>query len=452
MTNDEIYELAANSVRRKQFKKAINYFIKILKKDPEYIEARRGLRAVEINSVEPGKIPVVITSMHLFIKLKLLVAKKKYDEALMQCEEIFKKDPANLTAVKTMLKCAEEMEYPNTLQFAHESLAELCSDDAGVIIDAADFLSDLATPEGYEKASKLMEELVSLDPTNTDLVSEQSRIEAKKSINTIEKSKSATDVLANKDQAKELEAESQTIRSDDDLEAAIERAIQRDKDEPNNSRHKETIANLLYRKKDFQGAIEYFEAALEIDPNNQNAHSRLSETKIRVMEIKISSMQKRKKKLDGDDLKDIVKRIKATKKKLLDMRHQEYNRRLKVNPNNAEARYSLGELFYSIKSYDKAIQQFQRSATDANLSFKSCEYLGHCFKIKGLYDMAINEYNNAYEKPGVKTNDQLNVLNEIGNCYVEVEKIPEALDIFKKILKIDFGYKDIASKVEELQK
>ncbi len=452
MTSDETYELAANAVRRKQYKKAINYFSKILKKDPEYINARRGLRAVQVTVAEESKIPAALKAPHLFVKVKMLMAKKKYDETIVACEEFLNIDPANIATLRTLLKCSTELEYHQTAMFTHESLAELNPSDANIVIEAADYLSDLGTKEGYDKANKLMTNLVSLDPEDTDLAGHQGRIAAKKSINTIETAQSTTDVLANQDEAKELEQETQEIRSDDDLDSAIERAVKRDEEDPDNARHKETIGNLLFRKADYQKAAEYFKNAVELDSNNQNAHARLSDTKMKILELQISKMNKRKAKMkDADEKKQQSQRIKAARKKLIDLKHLECKRRLKVNPNDLVARFDMGELYFSVKKIDQAIQQFQRSSQDANLSFKSCEYLGHCFKTKKLFDMAIKEFNNAYDKPGVKINDQLNVLNEIGDCYVETNKFTEALDIFKKILEKDFGFKDISEKVQQLQ-
>jgi tetratricopeptide (TPR) repeat protein len=452
MTSDETYELAANAVRRKQFKKAINYFKKILKKEPDYINARKGLRAVQVTEAEESKVPVGLKAPHLALKTKFLVMKKKYDDAIIACEEILCIDPSHVPTLQTLLRCAEEMEYTNTVMFTHESLSELSPGDAGIVIAAADFLSDLNTSEGYEKANKLMDALAALDPDDTDLTTEQSRIAAKKSITTIESAQTTTDVLANKDEAAKLETQTQDIRTDKDLEDAIARALDRDKKEPNNPRHKESIAKLFARQEELHKAAEYYEMAVELDQNNQNAHASLSDIKMRILEKQISKMLKRKAKMSKDvEKKEQSQRIKKAKKKLLDLRYKECKRRLEINPNDLKARYDLGNLYFSLKKFDQAITQFQKSVQDANLSFKSGELLGHCFKEKKIFDLAINEFENASKKPGVKISEKLSVMSEIGDCYYLTKKLPEALDIFKKILEKDYGFKDISKRVEQLQ-
>lgn len=451
MTNDEIYEFAANAVKRKKFSQAIDYFLKILKDDPEYIEARRGLRIVEVNQFNGKKVPALLSGLHLLAKIVFFKLKKDYDNAILACEDFLKLDPTHLWTLKQMATFAIEKEYSKTARFTYESLAELAPMDAGIVIEAADYLSDLGEPDAYEKANTMMSALSSADPTNTDLSQEQSRIAAKKSVNKFETAKTTTDVLKNKDQAKELEEESQEIRTEDDLDKAIERALERTKEDPKNARHQETMADLLFRKGKLMDSLKYYENAVKYDPNNQSVLARLGDTKIKILSHQILKMEKRLTTLKGNEEQELKQRIKANKKKLVDQKLAEYSRRLKVNPNDMPTRFELGCLYFNSKAIDKAIQQFQKSVVDAKLSFKSSQYLGHCFKAKKLYDIAIKEFYAAAKKPGANTKDRLNVQYEVGNCYLEINKVQEALDVFKKILEKDFGFKDVADQVESLQ-
>ena len=88
---------------------------------------------------------------------------------------------------------------------------------------------------------------------------------------------------------------------------------------------------------------------------------------------------------------------------------------------------------------------------DAKLAFSSSTHLGQCFKAKKIYDLAIKEFENAGKKPGVSAGDRLNVLYETANCYEEMEKWPDALAIYKKILEKDFAFRDVSTKVDEIQ-
>jgi tetratricopeptide (TPR) repeat protein len=365
---------------------------------------------------------------------------------------VLSKVPNHKWTLSQALAFSEKLELVKAQGHFHTVLAEGNPDDADLVIDAADYLSDQGDPESFEKAVQLMANLTNAFPDDTDLSSERNRIEAKKVVNKLENAEDQTDALKDKDAAKKLEEESQQIKTADDLEKAIARAQERETAEPESARAKEVLADLLFRKGDLLEAIEKYKESIEIDPNNQSVQARLGDTQFKVIQDQIKNMEDRLPNLEGTELEDLKARLTEKKKDLRDTRLNEYSRRLKVNPNDLKTRFELGGLFFQAKAFDKAIQQFQRSVQDARLAFRSSQYLGHCFKNKKLFDMAITEFTNASKRPGANASDRLNVLYEMAICHELAENKAEALAAFKAILEKDFGFKDVASRVEALQK
>jgi tetratricopeptide (TPR) repeat protein len=351
-----------------------------------------------------------------------------------------------------MIEFASEQEYNKTLTHFYLVLAEVDAESPDSVFEAADYLSDQNDPELYEKSIEMMNKVCELYPDDTELAADRNKIQAKKVINKFDKAESQADVLKDKDAAKNLEQESQQIRTDDDLDKAIERAEDRVASNPEDPRAREVMADLLFRKGKLKEAIEQFDKAIELDPNNQNIRARLGDARIEMFKMNATKIEKRiKKTKDPAERKEMMVRLKGTRKKLLDAKLAEFMRRLKVNPNDLKTRYELGVLYFNAKAIDKAIQQFQRSVMDAKLAFSSSLYLGNCFKAKKIYDMAISEFENAGNKPGASQNDRLGVLYETADCYVEMKKLPDALAIYKKILNKDFAFKDVSAKVDEIQ-
>ena len=396
--------------------------------------------------------PATLKGLGDMFAMTMAKMKKNHEDVLMAGEKFLSKNPNHLPTLQKMVDSAMELELNKTLIHLYLVLAELSPEDPDMIFEAADFLSDQGDPELYEKSVELMNAVCELFPDDTDLSADRNKIQAKKVIQKFDEAESQADVLANKDQAKELEEESQEIRTNEDLDKAIDRARARVESEGEDARAREVYADLLYRKNMIVEAIEQFEAAIEIDPNNNNVRARLGDAKIDMIKRNAAKIEKRAKKVSGDERKQLVARLKATKKKLLDTKLAEYNRRLKVNPNDLGTRFELGVLYFNGKAMDKAIQQFQRSVVDAKLAFPSSRYLGHCFKTKKIYDLAIKEFENAGKKPGVSAGDRMGVLYETANCYEEMEKWSDALAIYKKILEKDFAFKDVSAKVDEIQK
>jgi len=450
MNSEELYELATNAVRRKQFKQAKGYFIKAITKEPDNIKLWQGLRTVSHKEYDGKAMAAVMSGFSTLFQIFLNKTKKNHEDGIIACARFLCLNPKHLWTLKQLLSLAEASENLNLQAFAHQSIAEVTPEDANLVIEAADFLSDQGDVELYEIAVKIMASLCEAFPDDTDLSGERNRIEAKKVVNKLSNADNKTDVLKDKDAAKKLEEESQQIRTSDDMDRAIERAIAREKEDPDSPRSKEVLADLLLRRGDFDASISKFDEAIKIDPNNQNAQNRRGDAMIKKVESQIAIMNQKLKGLDGDDAVTLKERIKTHKKKLRETKLEEFTRRLKINPNDLSTRFELGTLYFNAKSWDKAIQEFQRAVQDARLAFRSNVYLGHCFKQKKLYDMAINEFSNASKRSGGSKTDKLNVQYEIAQCYESDDRKPEALDVYKSILEKDFGFRDVAARVETL--
>jgi len=450
MNSEELYELATNSVRRQQFKQAIGYFMKAIALDPDSAKVWLGLRTVSLKEYDGKAMGALKGGFSFLVKIFFCKLQKKHKEGIYACAEYLCLDPNHLWTLKQLLALAELGEFKGIQIFAHQSLAEVAPDNADIAIAAADILSDQGDVDLYEKAVKIMANLTDAFPDDADISGERNRIEAKKVVNKLSSAQNKSDVLRDKDATKKLEEESQQIRTADDLERAITRAVQREKADPGNPRDKEVLADLLFRRGDYLESIAKYDEAIAIDPNNQNAQNRRGDATIKQVEGQISVMETKAKGLKGTDLETLKDRIKSHKKKLRETKMTEFTRRLKINPNDLGTRFELGTLYFNAKSYDEAIQEFQRSVQDARLAFRSSVYLGHCFKHKNLFDMAIREFTNAANRPGGSKTDKLGVQYEIALCHESDNKKDLALEVYKSILERDFGFKDVAKKVETL--
>ncbi len=453
MNSDQLYKIAADAVQRKKYAQAIEFFTQILEKDPEFVEARRGLRAVERNiNGKPNKIAVKLSGLPILLKIRMLDMRKKYEEGILACEKYLRLDPNDTWVLYKEAQFAIELEYTKTASFCYENLAEINPDDANIVIEAADFLSDLGTEEGYNKANSMMTNLAKQNSDDVEITSEQSRIAAKKTLGKYEKAETSHDVLKDKAQAQVLEKEGQEIKSDEDLDAAIERARAREQADPSSARHKETVADLLLRKKAYKEAIDTYRQAIDLDPNNEATKTKMGEARMLLLTQQLERIKARLPQVTGAEKADLEEKYRAGAKKMQELKLTEYMRRLKVNPNDLKTRYELGVLFMKGGEVDKAIAQFQRSVTDARLGFSSARNLGLCFKAKKIFDMAIQQFQQAGQKSGAKAQDRLDVLYEIALCHEELEQPDKALAVFKQILEKDYSFKDTSQRVEELQK
>ncbi|MBF0245772.1 MAG: tetratricopeptide repeat protein [Planctomycetes bacterium] len=450
-TVNELYSLAVKSIKRKDFDKAMDYFLQILDMDPEHIDARKGLRALENNLFNKNqKFKAYITGLPILVKIFILDKRKNFVDVVKTCERYLLLDPTHVWVNACLARAAASMKFQKTARFAYEQLVDLAPSDVAIVLEAADFLSDLGLPETYEKANALIAKLIDDNPQNSDLISDQNRIAAKKTLVSYENITSSHEVLVDKKQSQNLEKEGQIIRTEEDLNEAITRALEREKADPGSARHKETVGSLLFRKGDLKGAKEYYEKSIKIDPNNNNIHALIGDVVIRSHELQIQSLEKKLASAPEGARTEVEEKLKLARNKLGQTKLKEFNRRLSVNPNDLSTHLALGELYSEANKLNEAIQHYQKAVVDPRLGYKAGTCLGLAFKKKNLFDMAITQFEEASRRSNISQNDRLSVLYEIGLCQMELKQPAKALDIFKSILERDFGYRDVAQKVEQI--
>lgn len=145
-----------------------------------------------------------------------------------------------------------------------------------------------------------------------------------------------------------------------------------------------------------------------------------------------------------------------------------FNRALMINPENSDVYYYLGVYYEKLKDYEGAKEQYiksihldeksveshqnlgkvyfqlgeyEKSLTESELAF---EYDNECFDAlanKGFalyrlkrYSEALEVFNKVYEHD---KEEDLNIMNDIANCFYHLIDIDSCLYWIEKVLKID---------------
>ena len=65
-----------------------------------------------------------------------------------------------------------------------------------------------------------------------------------------------------------------------------------------------------------------------------------------------------------------------------------------------------------------------------------------------MSDLAIKQLKDANDELTQMDNTKKEILYELGDIYAKADKQEEALTCFKQIYEIDYGYRDVAARVE----
>ena len=79
---------------------------------------------------------------------------------------------------------------------------------------------------------------------------------------------------------------------------------------------------------------------------------------------------------------------------------------------------------------------------------KALLLLGRTFKAKHMFDLSIKQYSDALSDLHAMDNTKKEVLYEKGLIHDEMGDKAHALECFKQIYEVDYGYRDVAQRVE----
>jgi tetratricopeptide (TPR) repeat protein len=289
-----------------------------------------------------------------------------------------------------------------------------------------------------------------------------------------EKEGSFKDKLANKEEAAALEQKSRIVRSAesiDELIAELYPVWEADQSHVDNSKKLAKLYEERYgvgpTPEGLDGAIYFYHHCDTIlngsDPGVQRKLSDLqmkkTEDEIKMWEDHVAAneawLQGEGAEGSEDDRTAAQQAVEDAKNAAAELRKGraelligEARKRIERNPTDLQLRYELGELLVGAGQYTEAIEQLQRARQNPNARIKAMRYLGVCFKEKGMLDFAAKQLKEASSEMLAMDVTKKEILYELGLVYELMGKKDEALACFKEIYEVDYGYRDVAQRVE----
>ncbi|MBR5186488.1 MAG: tetratricopeptide repeat protein, partial [Akkermansia sp.] len=171
---------------------------------------------------------------------------------------------------------------------------------------------------------------------------------------------------------------------------------------------------MAMHEKAMQAEIAYYEQVLAADPTNQEAAATLAQRKAEIAQAVVADARAR----------------------------------VEANPTDAQLQFKLGQALFDAGEYTEAIPALQRARTNPNIRIKSMLMLGKCYHAKKMVDMAIRQLEDADKELLTMDDTKKEVLYMIGVLYEEAGNKEKSIETLKAIYEVDYGYKDVAARVE----
>jgi tetratricopeptide (TPR) repeat protein len=127
---------------------------------------------------------------------------------------------------------------------------------------------------------------------------------------------------------------------------------------------------------------------------------------------------------------------------------EERRKRVEQNPTDPQLRFDLGQALYHAGEYSDAIPHLQQATRNPHIRTKVLLLLGRTFDAKGMHDLAVKQLTDANAELMAMDATKKEVLYTLGLIHDKVNAKTEALDCFKQIYEVDYGYRDVAARVE----
>lgn len=442
---------AVAAIELHNFGYAIELLQNLLRQEPEFLTGRQMLRRAEVTRLKAEKKGFFnISTAPLAVMKAQREMKKDPRKAINLVEKVLETDPYNSQANMILKDAAIAAGFPELAIFALETVLE--GNPRGV-----KFLHELGRLyHRYDQAEKAVEvynRIVEIDPLDLEAVKLGKDASARASMKQggWAEAESYRDVLKDKEVARSLEQQSRMQLGEETLEEQINRLFAQHAADPQNVDLAKRLGTLHDQKDDLEGAVAWYEyAAALTNQSDPGLLRKVSDLKMRQLERKIRDEEKFLATHEAGDEQFAARavQLEEAKKQRAEILIENARKRINRNPTDLQLRFELGEQLAHAGRYRDALPELQRARQNPNARLKAMNLLGRCYRELGMLDLAARQLEDAAREMVVMDTTKKEILYNLGLVYEQMGEPGKYLEEMKKIYQADYGYRDVARRVE----
>lgn len=434
---------AAEAVKRRNYGFAVQLYTQLLGIQPGSGPARAGLREALFKKADQkgsSKVFALLLGGPNLLIAKICGLTKQPGAAAAAYERYLKLDPlaegSNL-ALARALAAAGHDDGALAVYQAYAQREPRCleaSREAGRLLYEAGELD--AALEMYEQALKV-------DPRDQEAVRARKNLAAEGALKRsgLESAKSSRDLMRDAETQKRQDRASRMQLSADEIEEEVQELETQLQSESENLGALKRLSELHVMRRDLVAALDCLETAAGFAPDDPDLAGRVGDMRLRVQEDRIRQATER-----GDEAA-----AEQCRRVLVDMRVGEFRRRVERQPSDLGLRFEFGSALLEAGEDEAAIAELQRAVEDPRKQVEARMLLGRAFRNRGLTDLATKQLVQALEVGGTDGQFSKEILYELGGAAEDAGDAATALSHFQEILEKDFGFRDVADRVERLR-
>ena len=441
---------AVSAVEIRNFGYAVTLLQSVLKEAPEFLEGRQWLRKAEI-ALHGGK----KNFFGGFSKFSIMgqgaqLIKKDPMAALDMAEKTLETDPYNSHANHLLKDACMALGYFETAVFALQTLVDGNPKDTKVLTE----LGELYFAHGdADKALNVFNRILEINPT--DLVANK-RAKDAAAANTMKSggwdtAKDYRDLIKNKEEAVAMEQKNRAVKDNASIDSLLAELHQEAQLHPESIDIARQIASLYEQREDLENALAWYNYASELAKGSDNWLLRkASDIQLKQVDQAIASREEWLQ-LVGEEHEESARvraELETFKRQKNESLLDEARKRVERNPTDLLFRFELGQQLMETGQFTEAIPELQKARNNPNVRLRAMGLLGRCYVGKGMLDLAVKQFSDASSEILAMDNVKKDLLYQLGCVHDKMGHKDKALACFKEIYEVDYGYEDVAQRVE----
>jgi tetratricopeptide (TPR) repeat protein len=375
-------------------------------------------------------------------------SKKEPAEQIADMEEnVFRKDPFNLNANEQLYEIAMKMHFPELAAFALETIRAGHPENTKHMHKLA---QHYMTHEEPELASEVYRLIVKVNPRDMEAMKGEKDSAARTSI--LRQgwgSDNFRNAMKDGGEAAKLEMLSRQGMTQEQMEQFLAETIEQYNADQTNIMIVKRMSDLYEKLGQIENALMFYDYALTLNPGDVALQRKVEIIRDKVQDQQIEDFERDiESNPDAPDIEEKRAQVAEIRRQRSSVVINEAKGRVDRNPTDKTLRYELGQAYFNAGMFTEAIPELQQAKSNPNMRIKAILLLGRCFERKNMNDLAKTSLLEASKELLIMDAIKKEVLYELANVLEKMGDKPGSLDALKEIYNADYGYKDVAKRVE----
>lgn len=440
-----LWKKALISAERKNWEYVIDQVLPIVTANVGFLDGRKLLRSAE------GEVSGGAKKMSFGLGGGMFGRGGKKDpvEQIADMEEnTFRKDPFNQGANEQLYDLAMKIKFPELAAFALETIRRGYPENTKNMHRLAEHYMAHEEPE---KAAQVYHAIVKVDPRDMNAIKGEKDAAARTSILRQGWGAEGDFRKAMKDsgEAAKLEMLSRQGMTQEQMEQFLAETIEQYNQDQTNIIIVKRMADLYERLGQIDNSLMFYDYALTLNAGDVALQRKVEIMRDKVKDQQIADYEREiEANPDAPDIEDKRAQLAEIRRERAGVVIAEAKTRVDRNPTDKGLRYELGQAYYNAGMFTEAIPELQQAKSNPNIRSKAILLLGRCFACKNMNDLAKTSLLEIAKELVVMDALKKEVLYELANVLEKMGDRDGSLEALKEIYNADYGYKDVAKRVE----